>query len=162
MSAIALMEIYRLQSNQWTKSANITHGANVCTFMNIFAVVATVWDSAWLKMHGEKNKSLWFLVCKIRLFLYLVRILSIKGCMAGCTLMSVASCCCCGRVRGFRNMAMVTIQRFHWAVWSIAILLNHRISHLIVTIAVSKLPVLDSYVFHREALLYLCLLSLYL
>ena len=162
MSAIALMEIYRLQSSQWAKNANITHGANVCTLMNIFAVVATVCDSAWLKMHVAKNKSVWFLVCKIRLFLYLVRILSFKGCIAGCTVTCVASWCCCRRAKGFRDMVVITIQRFHWAVWSIAILLNHRISHFIFTIAVSKLPVLDSYVFHREALLYLCLLSLYL
>lgn len=161
MSAIAVAEIFHLQNNAWVRGAALYHAVNLCTIMNFLALFATVYDTASLKIRRSTDTSLWILLCQVRLFLYMWRFLGLRGLCAGYTCMFVASMCCCGRPAHGMQRWVQNAVRLHWTVWVVAILLNHRLSHLLLTVAVANAPTLRAFEFHRRCCILLCFLNLY-
>ena len=161
MSAIAVAEAYALRHSKWVTGGHLWHGGNLCTLLNILALLSTVYDTAAMKIQGRKGFSTWCFICKMRLFLYTWRIIGLKACITGYIVVHIVSQCCCSATQDWKHVAAKNLVRFHWIIWSIATLLNHRLFQFIFTVGVSRLPVMQTHIFQKDACLFLCLLSLY-
>jgi hypothetical protein len=161
MSAIAVVEAYALRHNKWVTGGHIWHGSNLCILLNVLAILSTVYDTAAMKIRGQKGYSTWSLICKMRLLVYTWRIIGLKACITGYTVLHIISQCCCGVTQDWKHAATNNIIRFHWIIWTIATLLNHRLFHFMFTVGVSRLPVMQTHIFQKHACLLLCFLSLY-
>jgi hypothetical protein len=161
MSAIAVVETYALQNNKWVTGGSLWHGGNMCTFLNILALLSTVYDTAAMKIQGQKSYSTWCFLSKMRLFVYAWRIIGLKACITGYIVVHLASQCCCCVAEDWTHAATNNLVRVHWIIWSTATLLNHRLFHFMCTVGVSRLPLMQTHIFQKDACLLLCFLSLY-